>query len=81
MGLPDDYTLIPYGRGGRRKKDLAEMAAYWGVTPEVAATLAADSHRYRAVGNGMAVPVVRWLGERIELSMCLTGYIPVAERS
>ena len=58
MGLEDDYTLIPYGKGGRRKKDLAEMAAYWGVTPEVAATLAADSHRYRAVGNGMAVPVV-----------------------
>jgi DNA (cytosine-5)-methyltransferase 1 len=66
QGLPDDYTLIPYGKGARQK-DIAEMAAYWGVTVEEAATLAADSHRYRAVGNGMAAPVVRWIGERIEL--------------
>ena len=29
--------------------------------------VAADSPRYKAIGNGMAVPVVRWLGERIEL--------------
>ena len=80
QGVPDDCTLIPSGTGGRRKKDLAEMAAYWGVTQEVAATLVADSHRYRAVGNGMAVPVVRWLGERIELAINLVGYVPVAER-
>ena len=26
---------------------------------------AADGNRYRAIGNGMAVPVVRWIGERI----------------
>jgi DNA (cytosine-5)-methyltransferase 1 len=26
---------------------------------------AADGPRYRAIGNSMAVPVVRWLGERI----------------
>jgi len=24
-------------------------------------------HRYRALGNSMAVPVMRWLGQRIEL--------------
>ncbi len=65
QGLPDDYTLIPYGKGARQK-DIAEMAAYWGMTVEEAAMLAADSHRYRAVGNGMAAPVVRWIGERIE---------------
>ena len=28
--------------------------------------LSADSHRYKALGNSMAVPVVRWLGERIQ---------------
>lgn len=27
---------------------------------------AADSHRYKACGNSMAVPVMRWIGERIE---------------
>lgn len=25
----------------------------------------ADSHRYKALGNSMAVPVIRWIGERI----------------
>ena len=28
---------------------------------------AADGPRYRAIGNGMAVPVIRWIGERIQL--------------
>jgi DNA (cytosine-5)-methyltransferase 1 len=29
--------------------------------------VAADSHRYRAMGNSMAVPVMRWIGERIQM--------------
>jgi DNA (cytosine-5)-methyltransferase 1 len=28
--------------------------------------LATDSPRYRAIGNSFAVPVVRWLGRRIQ---------------
>lgn len=28
---------------------------------------ASDSPRYRALGNSMAVPVMRWIGERIAL--------------
>lgn len=28
---------------------------------------AKDTPRYRAIGNSMAVPVVRWIGERIEM--------------
>lgn len=28
---------------------------------------AKDAPRYKALGNSMAVPVMRWLGERIEL--------------
>ncbi len=66
MGLPDAYTLVPFGKGGRHK-DLAEMARYWNVSEDEAAHLAADSHRYRAIGNGMAVPVIRWIGRRIEM--------------
>lgn len=27
---------------------------------------ASDSARYKALGNSMAVPVMRWIGERIE---------------
>jgi len=25
-----------------------------------------DSQRYKAIGNSMAVPVMRWMGERIK---------------
>jgi DNA (cytosine-5)-methyltransferase 1 len=29
--------------------------------------MAADGPRYKALGNSMAVPVMRWIGERIDL--------------
>lgn len=32
-----------------------------------------DSPRYKAVGNSMAVPVMRWIGERIQLVEDLTN--------
>ena len=28
-----------------------------------------DGHRYKAIGNSMAVPVMRWIGERIDAAM------------
>ena len=34
--------------------------------------LAADGPRYKAIGNGMAVPVIRWIGERIKAVEHLT---------
>lgn len=34
---------------------------------------AADGPRYRALGNSMAVPVMRWIGERIDKVRLLTG--------
>jgi len=27
-----------------------------------------DGHRYKAMGNSMAVPVMRWIGKRITLN-------------
>lgn len=30
--------------------------------------MAADSSRYKALGNSMAVPVMRWIGEQLEIS-------------
>ena len=32
---------------------------------------AADGPRYKALGNSMAVPVMRWIGERIEMVDCI----------
>ena len=34
------------------------------------ADLCPDSLRYKAIGNSMAVPVMRWIGERIQLFDC-----------
>jgi DNA (cytosine-5)-methyltransferase 1 len=34
---------------------------------------AADGPRYRAIGNSMAVPVMRWIGQRIQIVEDLCG--------
>ena len=36
-------------------------------TSSIAASLPPMDPKYRATGNSMAVPVVRWIGERIRL--------------
>lgn len=69
QGFPDDYTLVPrYAKP--RGKDLEEMARYCGFDSAeayVAYMPPADGPRYKALGNSMAVPVMRWIGERIQL--------------
>lgn len=39
------------------------------VVPAVPEGNAADGPRYKAIGNSWAVPVVRWIGERIEKAL------------
>lgn len=46
MGMPDDWTKIPY-----RGKSADECP---------------DGPRYRAIGNSMAVSVMKWIGARID---------------
>jgi DNA (cytosine-5)-methyltransferase 1 len=53
MGFPDDYTLVPLPLKGRQPR------VRW----------ASDSARYKALGNSWAVPVVRWIGERINTAV------------
>lgn len=78
QGYPDHHTLVP--RRSPKDKDAERLLAY--LTPEVVgrrlgkpaaevtaadiARLAADGPRYKAIGNGWAAPVFRWLGERIQ---------------
>jgi DNA (cytosine-5)-methyltransferase 1 len=45
MGLPDNYTAVPFGGSGK---------------------ITSDRVRYKAIGNSMAVPVMRWIGETIQ---------------
>ncbi len=34
---------------------------------------AADGNRYKALGNSMAVPVMRWIGERLDVALLIEG--------
>lgn len=68
QGFPDNHTLIPTTK---RKQLTAEEYAYLRhhrpeLTAEQAYRLAADGPRYKAIGNSMAVPVMRWIGSRIQ---------------
>ena len=50
QGFPDNYTLIPLDK----------------CNPIDCLIFSKDSPRYKALGNSMAVPVMRWIGERIK---------------
>lgn len=68
QGFPDDHTLIPVkpaGKTRRKDREYVEIDGEWWE-------LAADGPRYRAIGNSMAVPVMRQIGERIEMVHDLT---------
>jgi DNA (cytosine-5)-methyltransferase 1 len=70
MGMPDDWTLLPpdtYEPKRFRADEVAEMAAYLGLPLEEARAVGAtpDGPRYAAIGNAIAVPCLRWIGERI----------------
>lgn len=71
QGFPDNHTLIPTVK---RKKITADEFTYLrhhfqNMTAEEAYRLAADGPRYKAIGNSMAVPVMRWIGERIAAAL------------
>lgn len=71
QGFPDNHTLIPVSK---RKQITAEEYAYLRhhnptLTAEAAYRLAKDGPRYKALGNSMAVPVMRWIGQRIALAI------------
>lgn len=77
QGFPDDWTLIPTWRKAALEtgSDAERLAAYYFLSEQgrqvvlfqdgrVYAT--PDGPRYKALGNSMAVNVMRWIGERIQ---------------
>ncbi|EFD0107128.1 TPA: Dam family site-specific DNA-(adenine-N6)-methyltransferase [Escherichia coli] len=72
QGFPDWHTLSPTGK--RKKVSSDELAYlrnhYPDLSEEEAAMLAADGPRYKAIGNSMAIPVMRWIGDRITKAVC-----------
>jgi len=57
QGFPDDYTHIVQTHNVRTGKPLKKPKP------------AKDGPRYKALGNSMAVPVMRWIGEQIDLAL------------
>jgi site-specific DNA-cytosine methylase len=73
QGFDDDYTLIPTNKRNW-SRELDEMRDYFkrtnqDMTDDDIVRLAADGPRYKALGNSKAVPVVRWIGERIDAEL------------
>lgn len=73
QGFTDGHTSIPGKHRPRKAEDKAETIAYLvgghGLTTEEAVALAdcPDGPRYKAIGNSMAVPVMKWIGQRIAM--------------
>lgn len=67
QGFSDDFTLIPNYMAKLKPHEVEEMAEYLGIPLDEAREVGAtpDGPRYKALGNSMAVPVVRWIGERL----------------
>ena len=68
QGFPDDYTLLPLGKelrfgvqGGVSVQDDEGVWHHFKPAP--------DGPRYKALGNSMAVPVMRCIGRRIDLAL------------
>lgn len=65
-------TLIPFAQMSVRRLTPTECERLQGFPDGYTAIprkgkTAADGPRYKALGNSMAVNVIRWLGRRIEL--------------
>ena len=65
QGFPDDYTRIPLRTFHHRKVTDSRPADRWEKVGDAWVLFAADGPRYKALGNSMAIPVIRWLGMRI----------------
>ena len=77
QGFPDDYTRIPwraYQAAIRKGVGITSLrASYESLLTERGKALrepageeCPDGPRYKALGNSMAVPVMRWIGKRID---------------
>ena len=66
QGFPDDHTRIPERYFKERKITKNRPADRWERVGDKWALMTADGPRYKAIGNSMAVPVMAWIGKRIQ---------------
>ncbi|WP_285374212.1 DNA cytosine methyltransferase [Pseudomonas sp. lyk4-TYG-107] len=65
QGLPGGYTRIPRRHYATRRVSRSRPADLWDATATGWMLMAADSPRYTAIGNTMAVPCLVWIGKRL----------------
>lgn len=68
QGFPDNYTNIPW-KNFKRKNDRFDQntGELIDFDIEIEQTRnSPDAPRYKALGNSMAVPVMHWIGKRIQ---------------
>lgn len=66
MGFPDDYTRIPTKRFDQPRITKLRPADMWEEREDGWWLMSADGPRYKAIGNSMAVPILGWIGRRIQ---------------
>lgn len=85
QGFPDGWTLIPGTKLNKLSEDELQYLRFThpDMPEEETHRLAADGPRYKAIGNSMAVPVMRWIGERIAAHLNVVAnnvpQVPVAQ--
>lgn len=76
QGMPDNHTLIPVHKTKRLTDDeVAYLRRHYpNITDDMIFKMAKDGPRHKAIGNSMAVPVMRWVMEQIlhQLSIVAT---------
>lgn len=69
QGFPDGYTAIPIKKYARKRVTKLRPESMWAQIDGNWWLLAADGPRYKSHGNSFAVPVVAWIGRRINAAM------------
>lgn len=69
QGFPDGYTAIPIKKYARKRVTKLRPESMWAQIDGNWWLLAADGPRYKSHGNSFAVPVVAWIGHRIDAVM------------
>lgn len=65
QGFPDNWTRIPVKKYAVKKVSKLRPEDMWELIDGEWWLMAADSPRYKALGNSMAVPCMRWIGRRL----------------
>lgn len=73
QGFPPDHTRIPRRFYTARRISRSRPLDLWEATENGWMLMSADSPRYRAIGNSIAVPCLTWIGKRLLIALSQSG--------